>query len=118
MLRVEPKKEDQAPSAILEMVDSPRDMRFLLTARTLAHRRKNNIPMNYTTAQNVKKVVAFRKDGVAELRQLVGKFETMKPYEGEVEKIKVYPDPMAPSPRQLAGKKVAERKSKDPFPWR
>ena len=34
VLRVEPQKEDQAPSAILEQVDGPRDMRFAMTART------------------------------------------------------------------------------------
>jgi large subunit ribosomal protein L17 len=100
------------------MVDSPRDMRFLLTARTLAFRRKNNMRMNDITAQNVKKVTAFRKDGVQELRRLVGQFERMKPYKGEVEKIKVYPDPMAPSPKAMGSKRVADRKRLDPFPWK
>jgi large subunit ribosomal protein L17 len=118
VLRVEPKKEDQAPSAILEMVDGPRDMRFMLTARTLAYRRKNNLPMNEITAENVRKVTQFRENGVEELRSLVAKFEDMKPYEGEITKEVVYPDPMAPHPKQRHKMDFNRRKRHDPYPWR
>jgi large subunit ribosomal protein L17 len=78
VLRTEPKKEDQAPSAILEMVDSPNDMKFMLLARTLAHRRANGLAMNEITALNVRKVLANRANGVEELRELVGRFEDME----------------------------------------
>jgi large subunit ribosomal protein L17 len=118
VLRVEPKKEDQAASAILEMVDSPRDMRFMLTARTLAYRRKQNLPMNEPTATNVKKVTAYRKDGVAELRELVARFENMEPFAGEVTKLPVYPDPMQLTPKQRNARTLEKKKRDDPFPWR
>lgn len=41
MLRIEPinRNHDQAPSAILELVDGPRDMRFAMTARTIVRER-------------------------------------------------------------------------------
>ncbi|MCJ1313245.1 hypothetical protein MMC25_006922 [Agyrium rufum] len=39
VLRIEPLKEDQAPSAILELVDGPKDMRFHMTAKTLVRER-------------------------------------------------------------------------------
>src|ERR1700712_1130260 len=74
VLRIEPRKEDQAATAILEFVDSPRDMRLTLTAQTLAHRMRENLPMNDYTELNIKKATQFRKDGVEELRSLVQKF--------------------------------------------
>ncbi|KAF1973176.1 ribosomal protein L17 [Bimuria novae-zelandiae CBS 107.79] len=77
VLRIEPVKEDQAESAILELVDSPKDMRFAMTAKTLS-----NIPetmsMNELTAQNVKKVTQFRKDGAKQLRDMVAKMREGK----------------------------------------
>ncbi|KAL1973093.1 hypothetical protein VTN31DRAFT_6635 [Thermomyces dupontii] len=72
VLRVEPKKDDQAPSAILELVDGPRDMRFAMTARAIARQRKmGNDSLNEITLRNVRKVTRFRKDGVAELEREV-----------------------------------------------
>lgn len=78
VLRTEPKKEDQGDSALLEMVDGPRDMKFMMLARTLAHRRANGLPMNEITAMNVRKVLANRVNGTEELRDLVGRFEDME----------------------------------------
>ena len=75
MLRVEPRKPDQAPSAILELVDGPRDMRFAMTAKTLARRRKEGKEMNEFTALNVAKVTRFRKDGESELEKEVRRAE-------------------------------------------
>lgn len=70
VLRIEPMKEDQAESAILELVDGPRDMRFAMTAKTLAR-----LPPNKTfspgVATHVKKVTQFREDGVEGLREMV-----------------------------------------------
>jgi len=103
VLRIEPKKEDQAESAILEFVDGPRDIKFMLTARTLAYRMRNNLPMNDLTALNVKKVTQFRKNGVEELRGIVAKMvarpeKYLKDARDEPErklkpKVSVYPDP-------------------------
>lgn len=77
ILRIEPTKEDQAESAILELVDGPRDMRFAMTAKTLS-----NLPettrMNELTARNVKKVTQFRQNGVEHLRNMVEKMREGK----------------------------------------
>ncbi|KAL1985101.1 hypothetical protein VTN96DRAFT_8230 [Rasamsonia emersonii] len=76
VLRVEPKKDDQAPSAILELVDGPKDMRFAMTAKTIARQRMQGIQtLNELTALNVRKVTQFRKDGVEELEKMIKKFE-------------------------------------------
>ncbi|KAI9039482.1 mitochondrial 54S ribosomal protein bL17m [Aspergillus affinis] len=74
VLRVEPKKDDQAPSAILELVDGPKDMRFALTARTIARQRSQGLEtLNELTTMNVRKVTQFRKDGVEDLERAIGR---------------------------------------------
>ncbi|KAK2737759.1 hypothetical protein FQN57_007406 [Myotisia sp. PD_48] len=76
VLRIEPKKDDQAPSAILELVDGPRDMRFALTAKVLARQRTwDTDKVHDITAQNVKKVTRFRPDGEAALEKEVARIE-------------------------------------------
>ncbi|KAI9886780.1 MAG: hypothetical protein M1823_001423 [Watsoniomyces obsoletus] len=87
VLRIEPLKPDQAPSAILELVDGPKDMRFAMTARTLARERRNDDDrekrgeeargLNDLTLKNVRKVTRFRKDGEDALEGLVRRFESM-----------------------------------------
>jgi hypothetical protein len=74
VLRIEPLKEDQAESAILELVDGPRDMRFAMTAKTLAALPESKV-MNEITARNVEKVTKFRKDGIKELRSMIDKMK-------------------------------------------
>ncbi|KAL4785126.1 ribosomal protein L17 [Aspergillus varians] len=74
VLRVEPKKDDQAPSAILELVDGPKDMRFALTAKAVARRRSQGLEaLNEITLMNVRKVTQFRKDGVEELERAISR---------------------------------------------
>lgn len=76
VLRVEPKKDDQAPSAILELVDGPKDMRFHLTARTVARQRAQGLDtLGEITTMNVRKVTQFRKDGVEELESAIKRLE-------------------------------------------
>ncbi|KAE8138334.1 ribosomal protein L17 [Aspergillus pseudotamarii] len=76
VLRVEPKKDDQAPSAILELVDGPKDMRFAMTARTVARQRaQGQDTLNELTRLNVQKVTRFRKDGIDDLEQEIKKLE-------------------------------------------
>ncbi|EEH46140.1 ribosomal protein L17 [Paracoccidioides brasiliensis Pb18] len=76
VLRIEPAKEDQAPSAILELVDGPRDMRFAMTARTLARKRsEGDNSMNELTAMNVLKVTRFRPDGEKSLEREVERIQ-------------------------------------------
>ena len=95
MLRIEPVKEDQAPSAILELVDGPKDMRFALTAKTIANLREKGHEINDMTAANIQKVTRYRLNADQELEDMVQKFETLAA-DGdtgveEVEKKRVYP---------------------------
>lgn len=76
ILRIEPIKEDQAESAILELVDGPKDLRFAMTAKTLS-RLPPNQKMNELTAKNVQKVTQFRTDGMNSLRDMVNKMRRM-----------------------------------------
>lgn len=74
VLRVEPKKDDQAPSAILELVDGPKDMRFAITAKAVARRRSQGLEtLNELTLMNVRKVTQFRKDGVEALERAISR---------------------------------------------
>ncbi|KAF2231231.1 ribosomal protein L17 [Viridothelium virens] len=93
---LEPVKEDQARSALLELVDGPRDMRFAMTARTLARLREKGQEINDITANNIRKVTRFREDGENALEEMVQKFEKLAA-EGDkgatkVEQKKVYPE--------------------------
>lgn len=91
MLRIEPlnKHFDQAPSAILELVDGPKDMRFAMTAKTLARERaevedegegeglseKLDEGIREITAVNVRKVTRYRPSGMEELDKEVKRLE-------------------------------------------
>lgn len=96
MLRIEPLKEDQAPSALLELVDGPKDMRFAMTAMTIAKARSRNQEINDMTAANIMKVTRFRKNGEMELEKMAQKFSMMFEVgdhgDEEVKKRRVYPD--------------------------
>ncbi|KAF1835093.1 ribosomal protein L17 [Decorospora gaudefroyi] len=76
VLRIEPMKEDQAESAILELVDGPKDMRFAMTAKTLAHygSRKFFAP---GIARSVKQVTQFRENGIQELQSLISRMRVV-----------------------------------------
>lgn len=79
VLRTEPLNRhqlDQAPSAILEFVDGPKDVRFAMTAATVARDEvlRKEESHDYTRL-NVKKVTAFRKDGERVFRELVEKIK-------------------------------------------
>ncbi|KFY06791.1 hypothetical protein V492_07746 [Pseudogymnoascus sp. VKM F-4246] len=71
VLRIEPLKDDQAPSAILELVDGPKDMRFAMTARTLARVQEAGQEVNDMTAKNIMKVTRYRKDADGDLQRMV-----------------------------------------------
>nr|POF16550.1 54s ribosomal protein l8, mitochondrial [Quercus suber] len=96
VLRIEPEKEDQAASAILELVDGPKDMRFAMTAKTIASVRAKGLPINDMTAANIMKVTKFRQNADEELEAMVRQFEKMERIgeQGveEVKKKRVYPD--------------------------
>ncbi|KAI9727109.1 MAG: hypothetical protein M1828_007310 [Chrysothrix sp. TS-e1954] len=78
VLRVEPRANDQAPTALLELVDGDRDMRFAITAQTVARQRVLGLKRATSqTEMNVKKVTRFRPDGARQLEQAVGLFTEM-----------------------------------------
>lgn len=97
VLRIEPLKEDQAASAILELVDGPKDMRFALTAKTIAAVRAKGHDINDMTAANIQKVTRFRGERAeGELEEMVRKFEGLAAEgdegETEVRRGRVYPE--------------------------
>ncbi|KAI9048507.1 hypothetical protein LZ554_007341 [Drepanopeziza brunnea f. sp. 'monogermtubi'] len=81
VLRIEPLKDDQAPSAILELVDGPRDMRFAMTARTIARQRAAGEEMNEMTERNMEKVTRYRKKGEQELENMIQKVAKLHMHE-------------------------------------
>ncbi|KAI4254059.1 MAG: hypothetical protein LQ352_003332 [Teloschistes flavicans] len=105
VLRIEPlnKHFDQAPSAILELVDGPKDMRFAMTAKTLARERaaggieaegegededeggKMDEGIRDVTARNVRKVTRFRPKGMEALEKEVQRLELRGKDETKVE---------------------------------
>jgi len=91
VLRIEPIKEDQAPSAILELVDGPKDMRFAMTARTMANLRSQGKELNDITKKNVAKVTRYRENGEEKLELLARRLEKLDLDVEQVQK-KVYPD--------------------------
>ena len=94
VLRIESenKHQDQAPSAILELVDGRRDMRFAMTARSLVRERKGEGhraasagagpgeggAIRDITARNVLKVTRYRKNGEEELTKEVKRLEALE----------------------------------------
>ncbi|KAJ5420167.1 hypothetical protein N7465_002686 [Penicillium sp. CMV-2018d] len=75
----EPKPQVKAPTAILELVDGPKDMRFAMTARTVAREREQGRDLVHAlTRLNVKKVTQFRKDGVEVLEEAIAKLSLAK----------------------------------------
>ena len=85
VLRTEPRNRDndQAPTAILELVDGPRDMRFAITARTVAREREEEGGVREVTLRNIAKVTRFRRGGEEELEKAVRRLETASGFEGE-----------------------------------
>ena len=77
VLRIEPLKPDQAPSAILELVDGPKDMRFAMTARTVARQRGSGEDLNEMTQKNIDKVTRYRPVGETALEEMVGRLSEL-----------------------------------------
>ncbi len=79
VLRTEPKDTySQAPSAILQLVDGPRDFRFAMTAAAIARDRMLGKPHTPITRKNIEKLTRFRTDGETELESLVTKINKFK----------------------------------------
>ena len=73
VLRTEPRNrhDDQAPTAILELVDGPKDMRFAMTAKTLERQRQSVEGVTKITHMNANKVTRYRQGGVEELEKAI-----------------------------------------------
>jgi large subunit ribosomal protein L17 len=101
----ERKPADQAPSAILELVDGPKDMRFAMTARAVSRQRELDWDMNEITERNIRKVTQFRKGGIEALEAAVGELSLSKSKVLDVEEKEV--DDLEP-PTEEEEKKAAE----------
>ncbi|KAH7026288.1 ribosomal protein L17 [Microdochium trichocladiopsis] len=72
VLRTMPKNAyDQGDSAILQLVDGPRDLRFAFTAAAVARDRSLGRESKPLTLLNQQKVTRFRKDGEAKFDKMV-----------------------------------------------
>ncbi|KAI1762211.1 ribosomal protein L17 [Hypoxylon sp. FL1150] len=79
VLRTEPKSQyDQGDSAILELVDGPRDMRFAMTAAAVARDQRLGRPSNDLTLMNRTKVTRFRPGGNSAFDAMVKRVAGMK----------------------------------------
>lgn len=79
MATPERKPQVKAPTAILELVDGPKDMRFAMTARAVAREREQGRDLvHQLTRLNVKKVTQFRKNGVEVLEDAISKLSLAK----------------------------------------
>ncbi|EWC45726.1 hypothetical protein DRE_05063 [Drechslerella stenobrocha 248] len=74
VLHIEPYNGDAAPSAILELVDGPKDMRFAMTAKSVARNIYEGTELHPMTVRNVEKVTRFRVGGKEEFRKVVNYF--------------------------------------------
>ena len=77
VLRIEPRREDQAATAILELVDSPVDTRFAMAARAVASERAGRRTPSEVTAGNRVKATRFRPDGDKAFEEMVARFEQL-----------------------------------------
>ncbi|KAI1806805.1 ribosomal protein L17 [Daldinia bambusicola] len=79
VLRTEPKSRyDQGDSAILELVDGPKDLRFAMTAAAVARDQRLGRAHNPLTLLNRQKVTRFRPDGQAAFDDMVKKVGALR----------------------------------------
>lgn len=71
-------KPDQAPSAILELVDGPKDIRFAMTARTIANDRAQGKESSEMTERNMEKVTRYRPEGEKALEKMVARISELE----------------------------------------
>lgn len=84
VLRTAPKSTyDQAPSAILEFVDGPKDMRYHMTAAAIAKDTITGQTPTKVTLLNKKKVLQFRgANAKQEFNKMVQRMKGLKLYSG------------------------------------
>lgn len=62
----------------MELVDGPKDMRFAMTARTIARIRGEGKEVDHLTQYNVDKVTRFRPNAEEELEKMVTKVNELE----------------------------------------
>lgn len=78
VLRTMPKSTyDQGDSAILELVDGPKDMRFHMTAAAVARDQRLRLKSTPLTEKNRLKVTRYRKDGPEVFKEMVVKMRRL-----------------------------------------
>jgi large subunit ribosomal protein L17 len=86
VVRTEPRDSyDQAETSILELVDGPKDTRFMMTAKTVARDRLLGRETTPVTQVNIKKVTQFR--GESAFEDMVQRFMRLKTEEGSGESL-------------------------------
>lgn len=63
VIRLSKQRPDGAESAVLQLVDGPKDLRWDMTTRTVERLQRQGQPLNQITLLNVKKCTQFRQDG-------------------------------------------------------
>ncbi|KAG5520155.1 hypothetical protein PMAC_001231 [Pneumocystis sp. 'macacae'] len=71
VLRLPPRKSDSAPMAILEYIDGPKDIRLLMTAKTMINIEDSNIKTSKITMKNIEKVTHFQKENLATFKNTI-----------------------------------------------
>lgn len=79
VLRTQPRDTySQAPAAILELVDGPRDVRFAMTAAAVARDRRHGRQHSELTMRNMAKVTRFRQGGEDAFEEMVGRVSQLR----------------------------------------
>lgn len=73
VLRIPVRRGDKAESAVLELLDGPKDVRFAMTAKTVARNRVLDTPMTDITMRNLRKVTRYRADGEQQIETLIAR---------------------------------------------
>ncbi|CCJ28216.1 unnamed protein product [Pneumocystis jirovecii] len=68
VLKLPSRKSDSAPMAVLEYVDGPKDIRFLMSAKTIAYSKDSNLEKSKITIKNIQKTTRFQKEKLAILK--------------------------------------------------
>ncbi|KAG7877894.1 hypothetical protein KL905_001160 [Ogataea polymorpha] len=72
IIKLEPRIGDNAPQAMLELVDSStREMRFWYLARVVARLEQQGLPLDKLTEKNVRALLLYRKNGEQVFRDAV-----------------------------------------------
>ncbi|KAL7623365.1 54S ribosomal protein L8, mitochondrial [Parahypoxylon ruwenzoriense] len=104
VLRTEPKSTyDQGDSAILELVDGPRDMRFAITAAAVARDAHLGRPSSELTLRNRDKVTRYRVNGRAAFDEMVRRVDAL-----QLSGRKFEPGSMKPFKRNSSGSEALE----------